>query len=105
VALGSHIIAILWSVGGKKMKSEIVYDVFWDGPYDCVSNEVCGNSNNNVLYQIYGSHHLYGRDVLLYIGRTSREPIKRILEHVKETGCQVYTIDKRSKGTRVSQAA
>lgn len=25
----------------------------------------------NVLYQIYGDHHIYGRDVLLYIGISS----------------------------------
>lgn len=63
------------------MKDEKVYEVFWDGPYDCDDENACGKEEGNVLYQIYGSHHLYGRDVLLYIGRTGRTAFKRILEH------------------------
>jgi len=63
------------------MAYEKLYEVFWDGPYDCDKENVCAKDPGNVLYQIYGSHHLYGRDVLLYIGRTGRTPFKRILEH------------------------
>jgi hypothetical protein len=63
------------------MEHERLYEVFWDGPYDCDEDNDCAKDPGNVLYQLYGSHHLYGRDVLLYIGRTGRAPIKRILEH------------------------
>ncbi len=63
------------------MSDEELYEVFWDGPYDCDKENVRAKDSGNVLYQIYGSHHLYGRDVLLYIGRTQRTPFKRILEH------------------------
>jgi hypothetical protein len=63
------------------MADEILYEVFWDGPYNCDEENACAKEEGNVLYQLYGSHHLYGRDVLLYIGRTGRTPFKRILEH------------------------
>jgi hypothetical protein len=63
------------------MADEDLYEVFWDGPYDCDEDNACAKDKAKVLYQIYGSHHLYGRDVLLYIGRTERTPFKRILEH------------------------
>lgn len=36
----------------------------------------------NSLYQIYGNHHIYGRDVLLYIG-ISNNTSKRFDQHVK----------------------
>ncbi len=39
--------------------------------------------NANVLYQIYGSHHIYGSNVLLYIGKTERDFAKRLDEHLK----------------------
>jgi len=28
------------------------------------------SDTDNVLYQIYGNHHIYGRDTLLYIGKS-----------------------------------
>jgi hypothetical protein len=68
------------------MAYEKLYEVFWDGPYGCDKENACEEDPGNVLYQLYGSHHLYGRDVLLYIGRTERTPFKRILEH--EEGIQ-----------------
>jgi hypothetical protein len=63
------------------MTDEKLYEVFWYGPYDCDKENACANDPGNVLYQLYGSHHLYGRDVLLYIGRTGRTALERILEH------------------------
>lgn len=41
------------------------------------------DKNSNVLYQIYGSHHIYGPNVLLYIGKTERNFAKRLDEHLK----------------------
>jgi len=59
------------------MADEELFEVFWDGPYDCNEDNICAEEKAKVLYQIYGSHHLYGRDVLLYIGRTERAPFKK----------------------------
>jgi len=62
------------------MTDETIYDVYWEGPYewkDCQAQvREC-----HVLYQIYGAHHLYGRDVLLYIGSSSRGVEKRLKDH------------------------
>jgi hypothetical protein len=62
------------------MDNEKIYDVYWEGPFEWGKGErEC--KDNHVLYQIYGSHHLYGRDVLLYIGSTLRTPFERLREH------------------------
>lgn len=37
----------------------------------------------NVLYQIYCDSHIYGRDVLAYIGKTDRTFGQRMDEHLK----------------------
>ena len=31
----------------------------------------CTDNRHNVLYQLYGDHHIYGRDTLLYIGKSN----------------------------------
>jgi len=36
---------------------------------------------NNVLYQLYGDHHIYGRDTLLYIGKSTNAE-NRIKAHL-----------------------
>ena len=51
---------------------EEIYIVHWDGPYSIEQIKEIKDTGY-VLYQIYGSHHLYGRDVLLYIGESYRE--------------------------------
>jgi len=42
--------------------------VHWEGPFEW---DECSKhwGKGHVLYALYGSHHLYGRDVLLYLGR------------------------------------
>jgi len=40
------------------MSDEELYEVFWDGSYDCDKENVRAKDSGNVLYQIYGSHHL-----------------------------------------------
>jgi len=61
------------------MNKEIIYDIYWEGPFDwdIKSKKV---KPHHVLYQIYGFHHLYGNNVLLYIGTTSHG-INRIKDH------------------------
>ena len=39
-------------------------------------------SATDTLYQIYGDHHLYGTNVLLYIGKTEVETNKRLKQHL-----------------------
>ncbi len=61
---------------------EKVYNVHWEGPFRWADrddkNKIMGC---HVLYAIYGKHPIYGRDVLLYLGVTSRDVGTRINEH------------------------
>jgi hypothetical protein len=58
-------------------KSEEI-NIFWEGPFskdDILNDEINSKRYDNTadkigIYQIYGTHPLYGRDKLLYIGRT-----------------------------------
>lgn len=53
-------------------------NIWWEGPFSksqIINNKIDSAKYNNTsnrigLYQIYGTHPLYGNDVLLYIGRT-----------------------------------
>ena len=58
------------------MNEETIYYVYWEGPFDWEAQGKYAK-DHHVLYQICGAHHLYGRDVLLYIGSTSRNIAKR----------------------------
>jgi len=49
---------------------EMILDVYWEGPYKWDERAKVSGSHN-VLYALYGQHHVYGRHSLLYIGRTS----------------------------------
>ncbi len=59
---------------------ETIYVAHWEGPFEWDSIDERQESQH-VLYAMYGSHHLYGRDVLLYIGKTSAGIGKRLREH------------------------
>lgn len=81
-----------------------IYDLSWDGPfpvrYDRENDKYTINKDDipedllgeNGIYQIYGNHCVYGKDVLLYIGQTSsndqntqkRGFERRIDEHLKD---------------------
>ena len=67
-----------------KMKKEII-KVFWYGPFtqdDIIENNIDKDeevkSTDIGLYQVYGSHPLYGDGVLVYIGRTFNSFKKRL---------------------------
>ena len=52
---------------------ETIYGVCWEEPDNLNEKTIAKFEKERkeyVLYQLYGSHHMYGRDVLLYIGRT-----------------------------------
>jgi hypothetical protein len=64
------------------MRREMVLVAHWEGPYD-FDEAVRKQSKNNalVLYACFGSHHLYGRDVLLYLGKAKNGVGKRLPSH------------------------
>lgn len=53
--------------------------IHWEDRKSIESLESIGESS---LYQIYGNHHIYGRDVLLYIG-ISKNASKRFSQHIR----------------------
>ena len=63
--------------------SETIYEVCWEGPYakDDIVSKLAGNENRYGLYSVYGSHPVYGDNILLYIGMTERGVLKRLSEH------------------------
>lgn len=79
------------------MCSEVVpiIDAYWEGPYSSAAIEKLEGIEGHCLYQIYGSHPVYGRDSLLYIGLSNRDEIfKRLDEHTwiqnQVDLCQIY---------------
>jgi hypothetical protein len=60
-------------------KQEQIFDIHWYGPYE-LSMLSDMDRENCVLYSIYGTHPTYGRNILLYIGRT-KDILDRITQH------------------------
>ncbi len=48
---------------------ETIYDVYWEGPFTW-KGKAMHFKPHHVLYAIYGVHHLYGPNALLYLGKT-----------------------------------
>lgn len=58
-----------------------IYDVHWQGPYSYEEFEELEHDPSLVLYSIYSTHPLYGRDVLVYIGKTLQGAKTRMSQH------------------------
>jgi hypothetical protein len=54
--------------------------IHWEGPYKLNDLSTLTNDEYDYgIYQIYGKHPVYGKDVLLYIGKASNQTLgKRI---------------------------
>lgn len=66
------------------MLEEKIYEVCWQGPYKPKSIEKkidTEDMKNFVLYKVYGSHPMYGSDILLYIGMTEKGINNRLNQH------------------------
>lgn len=77
--------------------------IFWEGPFnieeiieDRIDTKYNVTAKNKGLYQVYGSHPLYGDGVLVYIGRTkysfkSRLKDRWVIEHDSDAeNVQIY---------------
>lgn len=54
----------------------------WDGPFTLQEVQEMNNNYDYGVYQVYGSHPVYGSDVLLYIGKASQRTFSvRLQEH------------------------
>ena len=63
--------------------AERIYDVYWQGPYRRDEWDTLTDIRH-ALYSIHGTHSLYGRDVLLYIGVTDGTVAQRLRQHARE---------------------
>lgn len=77
------------------MIDEEGFDVYWEGPFGFDELEKSDEHKNIILYAIYGTHPLYGRNVLLYIGTTDNLITTRLSQHAWWIGgepdpCGVY---------------
>ena len=50
-----------------------VIHVQWDGPFTLEQILELNDDFDYGVYQVYGSHPIYGSDVLLYIGKASQQ--------------------------------
>lgn len=56
------------------MDNELIIHIEWDGPFKLDQLSELNNIDIDFgIYQIYGSHPIYGADVLLYIGKADRQ--------------------------------
>lgn len=54
------------------MENKVVY-LDWEGPFSLDDMKKFNTKNDYGLYQVYGSHSVYGANVLLYIGKTGTQ--------------------------------
>ncbi len=79
----------------KNMGNQIVY-IEWKGPFSLSKLKGLCSEDDHGLYQIYGSHPVYGSSVLLYIGRTGVQSFGRTIHNEgwhhfdNADGLQVY---------------
>ena len=62
----------------------------WEGPVS-VKNAIRHNHDDMGLYQLYGRHPVFGRDSLLYIGKTTDAIANRIREHMRRSGMEGFS--------------
>ena len=75
-----------------RVRREIVtlIRIEWEGPVS-VKNAVRHNHDDIGLYQLYGRHPIFGRDSLLYIGKTTDAIASRIWEHMKSRAMEGFS--------------
>jgi hypothetical protein len=57
-------------------------EILWDGPFTLEQIKGFNKSDDYGLYQIYGTHSIYGIDTLLYIGKAQEQKFcVRIPQH------------------------
>lgn len=65
------------------MTDEKIYDVYWQGPFAWSDRSRIEQLRDpgSVIYALQGTHQLYGRDALLYIGKTETTVAARLEQH------------------------
>jgi len=59
-----------------------IIEICWEGPFNTKKVESLDNSGDYGLYQIYGTHTIFGQNSLLYIGKAEQQKFKhRFIQH------------------------
>lgn len=63
-------------------QQQTIIHIDWDGPYTLDQlKDLMDSKTEKGIYQVYGIHPVYGKDVLLYIGKTGGQTFgKRLLQ-------------------------
>jgi hypothetical protein len=62
----------------------IIIHIDWSGPHTFEDVAKLNGPTDFGIYQIYGAHHIYGSDVLLYIGQAAGQTFaQRIPDHAE----------------------
>ena len=70
----------------------------------------CTDDRHNVLYQLYGDHHIYGRDTLLYIGKSvyadnrMRAHLNGIFSFVNNLSVSIGKIDNYDESLEIPES-
>jgi len=60
----------------------IIIHIDWSGPHTIEDVALLNGPTDFGVYQIYGTHHVYGSDVLLYIGLAAKQTFAtRLTQH------------------------
>ena len=51
--------------------ARLTINIEWEGPFQIKDIRKFNTENDHGFYQVYGSHPVYGSNILLYIGRAS----------------------------------
>ena len=67
-------------------KKEVsIIEIKWHGPYSQTDFHTLNDENHYGLYQLYGTHEIYGSETLLYLGKArDRAFSTRFSEHEKD---------------------
>lgn len=94
------------------MRAQIeIINMEWEGPLTFLEAYEKNGSNDYGVYQYYGDHHVYGLNVLRYIGSAPKQTFGRRLSQYKfedwDQNIQIYLgrIEKEKKGTLLNDKA
>ena len=75
------------------MNTELIIHIEWDGPFKLDQLSELNNTDIDFgIYQIYGSHPIYGADVLLYIAKADRQTFSQRISQEE----WIYNCDSKS---------
>ena len=77
-----------------KISTLSIIEAMWEGPYHLKEIKNFKGDSDYGLYQIYGTHNIYGPDTLLYIGKSQKRTCsERFSEHKEWAEYEATSVD------------